>query len=127
MSNEPPPTFDKQMIDYLLARYRREVTQHALASPDSMPSWVPSLIRVERPIRGAFPDSPQSIVCPGDWPCTTTVFGIIKVFAHDRKSITISLLDCEILAFRANEKRATVLREQAEKIQSQTKKGSPCE
>lgn len=118
MNTIPPPVetppFDKQMICYLLAIYLHRLNGDTKCV-DEMPTWVPSAIRVERPVHGQWPDNRHSIVVPGDWPCTTTVNGVIFCLADDGNTIAVSLFDCEILAFRWNAKRATFLSEQAAK------------
>lgn len=110
-----PPSLELQMIAYLRCRYVQSVLGNT-ESTDCMPTWVPSVIRVERPVHGTWPDKESSIVFAGDYACTTTVFGVIKAVADDGTMITVSPLECEILAFRWNAKRETVLREQAEKL-----------
>ena len=101
--NQPvePPSFEKQMIAYLYSQLRLLIRGY----PDTaeiMPQWVPSAIRITGSVKS------------GDWPCMTTAAGVIHVSATGGGTVAIDVLDCEILAFRWNQKREILLREIAE-------------
>lgn len=95
---ETPP-LEEQLAEYQRARSLQDRVG-VKNSAEFMPLWVPSAIRI------------TGNILPGDWPCTTTLFGVIHVAGSDGRTIQINVSDSEILAFRWNAKRETWLREQ---------------
>ena len=93
------PTFEKMLINYLLAAVRQRTER---PENRSKPDWVPSRIRLLTTVRSF---DRKATVEPGEYDCETNVWGAIVVIDATGQRLGVHLHECDILGLRPNRKK----------------------
>ena len=82
------------------AYYQAASAQHSGHS--EAPPYVPSRVRLKKPVRGDFPFGAHCIAAPGDHDCDANKWGAVSVKAENGQTLGLRPAEYEPLKWREN-------------------------